>query len=209
MSKTSSLWNMKILSNWKLVPSWSLKTKSFSYSECNENDFKTFAWLEILCLPILFHWSLSIPPGNIRKWKVFWYFQGVEKDIIDSKWVKISEMVNMKWNTKHERAKYKLLEVYWSQNTSFVRKSFKDFFVNISRTFFYKQIKLVFLPVCDSEYTAQKMKLSIKDFFSKCDQIRGKLQFLNSDIWRINTTMYGSIHWNVLNFEIRFLWNRN
>ena len=143
MSKTSSLWNMKILSNWKLVPSWSLKTKSFSYSECNENDFKTFAWLEILCcLPILFHWSLSIPPGNIRKWKVFWYFQGVEKDIIDSKWVKISEMVNMKWNTKHERAKYKLLEVYWSQNTSFVRKSFKDFFVNSSRTFFTNRLSL-------------------------------------------------------------------
>ena len=31
---------MKILSNWKLVPSWSLKTKSFSYSECNENDLE-------------------------------------------------------------------------------------------------------------------------------------------------------------------------
>ena len=25
-------------------------------------------------------------------------------------------------------------------------------------------------------YTAQKMKFSIKDFFSKCDQIRGKLR---------------------------------
>ena len=53
------------------------------------------AWLEILCLPILFHLSLSIPPENIRKWK----------DIIDRKWIKSPEMVNMEWNTKHERAK--------------------------------------------------------------------------------------------------------
>ena len=172
---------MKILSNWKLVPSWSLKTKSFCYSECTEDDFKKFAWLEILCLPILFHRSLSIPLEDIRKWKFFWYFQGVEKDIIDRKWVKSPEMVNMKWSTKHERAKYKLLEVYWSQNTSFVCKSFKYVFVNISRTFFYKQTELVFLPLCDSKYCgklriwSQLLKKFLMENFSVCTVIYEEL----------------------------------
>ena len=30
-------------------------------------------------------------------------------------------------------------------------------------------------PSCDTRFTAQKMKFSIKDFFSKCDQIRSLL----------------------------------
>ena len=36
-----------------------------------------------------------------------------------------------------------------------------------------------------SPYTAQKMKSSIKDFFSKCDQIRSKLQiYWSHNYWR-------------------------
>ena len=33
---------------------------------------------------ILCHWSLSIPPENIRK---VWFFQGVQKETIGKKWV--------------------------------------------------------------------------------------------------------------------------
>ena len=32
------------------------------------------------------------------------------------------------------------------------------------------------INTCRAAYTVQKMKFSIKDFFSKCDQIRGKLR---------------------------------
>ena len=32
------------------------------------------------------------------------------------------------------------------------------------------------IPYLSKMYTAQKMKFSIKDFFSKCDQIRRKLR---------------------------------
>ena len=39
-------------------------------------------------------------------------------------------------------------------------------------TWFFKRLYI--------QYTAQKMKFSIKDFFSKCDQIRRKLHFLCS-----------------------------
>ena len=35
--------------------------------------------------------------------------------------------------------------------------------------------------IVEDPYTAQKMKFSIKDFFSKCDQIRRK-HFLCSDV---------------------------
>ena len=34
----------------------------------------------------------------------------------------------------------------------------------------------VFLDITEVANTAQKMKFSIKDFFSKCDQIRRKLR---------------------------------
>ena len=37
-------------------------------------------------LSISRHWSLSIPPGNIRKPKVFWYFHGVSKETRGMKW---------------------------------------------------------------------------------------------------------------------------
>ena len=33
------------------------------------------------------HWSLLIPPANIRKPQVFWWFQGVSKEISGMKWV--------------------------------------------------------------------------------------------------------------------------
>ena len=41
-----------------------------------------------------------------------------------------------------------------------------------------QKFKIVFLKsmVCIAMNTAQKMKFSIKDFFSKCDQIRSKLR---------------------------------
>ena len=39
--------------------------------------------------------------------------------------------------------------------------------------------------------TAQKMKFSIKDFFSKCDQIRRTLHFFCSGIW-LNEMLYNS-----------------
>ena len=34
----------------------------------------------------------------------------------------------------------------------------------------------VLFQIKNSQHTAQKMKFSIKDFFSKCDQIRRKLR---------------------------------
>ena len=37
--------------------------------------------------------------------------------------------------------------------------------------------------------TAQKMKLSIKDFFSKCDQIRSFLQWMLEDPWPTNNKL--------------------
>ena len=37
--------------------------------------------------PISCHLSISIPPENIRKPKVFWGFLGVSKDTSDMKWV--------------------------------------------------------------------------------------------------------------------------
>ena len=38
--------------------------------------------------PISRHWSLMLPPENIRKPKVSWCFQGVSKETSDMKWVK-------------------------------------------------------------------------------------------------------------------------
>ena len=38
-------------------------------------------------LPISCHWSLSIPPENIRKPEAFGYFRGVSKEISGMKWV--------------------------------------------------------------------------------------------------------------------------
>ena len=35
----------------------------------------------LITLPVSCYWSLSIPPENIRKILVFWYFQGVQKEI--------------------------------------------------------------------------------------------------------------------------------
>ena len=39
------------------------------------------------------HWSLLIPPQNIRKSEVFWCFQGVSKEIRDMKWVNLPRFV--------------------------------------------------------------------------------------------------------------------
>ena len=72
---------------------WSLSSTNFTWSILeyffpNENhliDFKTHP-----DQPILYHCFPSVPPENIRKSLVFWYFQGVQKEIGDMKWVKTS-----------------------------------------------------------------------------------------------------------------------
>ena len=59
------------------------------------NEKKTIShkesyWFDKLiktCLILSCHWSLLIPPENIRKPPVFWFFQGVSKEISDMKWV--------------------------------------------------------------------------------------------------------------------------
>ena len=55
-----------------------------------------------------------------------------------------------------------------------------DFFVNFfgffAQAFIVYNLQITFRPeFIFGEITAQKMKFSIKDFFSKCDQIRRKL----------------------------------
>ena len=49
-------------------------------------------------------------------------------------------------------------------------------------------------------HTAQKMKFSIKDFFSKCDQIRSKLGIWSHLLKRslIENFFFVQCHWNVL-----------
>ena len=42
--------------------------------------------------------------------------------------------------------------------------------------FYQHNIFLIFLKLWSGTFTAQKMKFSIKDFFSKCDQIRSFLR---------------------------------
>ena len=57
--------------------------------------------------PISCHWSLLIPPENIKKPKVFLYFPGVSKDTSGMKWV------NAFWFpcrfVKHRFVKYKFV----------------------------------------------------------------------------------------------------
>ena len=43
--------------------------------------------MKMLYQPISCHWSLLIPPENIRKPLVFWCFQGVSKEISGMKWI--------------------------------------------------------------------------------------------------------------------------
>ena len=64
----------------------------------------------------------------------------------------------------------------WQSNT------FQSFF-NIKVTFNrYQMLKIIsFLNyLSQNSDTAQKMKFSIKDFFSRCDQIRGFLRYLSN-----------------------------
>ena len=44
--------------------------------------FESFSYFFVSC-----HWSLLVPPENIRKPLVFWWFQGVSKEISGMKWV--------------------------------------------------------------------------------------------------------------------------
>ena len=70
----------------------------------------------------------------------------------------------------------------------------KMFFKNIQQSYDYYSVQCLhhfryFLRYHSHYYTVQKLKFSIKDFFSKCDQmvtftkeiLNGKLQFLYSD----------------------------
>ena len=57
-------------------------------------------------------------------------------------------------------------------------------------------------PVSIEKCSAQKMKFSIKDFFSKCDQIRYKKNCLLSQLWEIwinvrSTTSLRPVSWNL------------
>ena len=61
----------------------------------------------------------------------------------------------------------------------------KLFFRSLKATFFHSRENLF----QKNFYTKQKMKFSIKDFFSKCDQIRG----------------FGRIYLEILNEKLHFL----
>ena len=75
------------------------KSESFLslYIHQCERSFITYSSTDNFLSPIPFsdwlthscHWSLLIPPENIRKPLVFWYFQRVSKEICDMKWVNI------------------------------------------------------------------------------------------------------------------------
>ena len=52
--------------------------------------------------PVSYHWSLLIPPENIRKPLVFWCFQGVSKEISGMKWVKaLQSLLLLRIHTNH------------------------------------------------------------------------------------------------------------
>ena len=68
-------------------------------------------------------------------------------------------------------------------------------FPSVKAELLIKSVKL-------GKYTPQKLELSIKDFFSKCDQIRRKLHFLCIDICGVFRTL--SNIYDVTIFRKRF-----
>ena len=111
----------------------------------------------------------------------------------------------MTWKPTYSLGKLYSLERNFRKNyiLKLFHRYFKDFGVNVSITFFVKHMEMAaFLSISQKvsmkTHTAQKMKFSIKDFCSKCDQIpqipvdsvtfteeilHGKLHFLYSVIF--------------------------
>ena len=57
------------------------------------------------------HWSLWIPPENIRKPQVFWCFQGLSKEISGMKWV---NLVLIELSSPEFLPFYRLITIFYS-----------------------------------------------------------------------------------------------
>ena len=86
--------------------------------------------------------------------------------------------------------RFRLRKILFLRNSILEESSFVKYVYKICKTFYWYQIygrqKAVVLLVLKYDFgstkignTAQKMRFSIKDFFSKCDQIRRKLSSLS------------------------------
>ena len=96
-------------------------------------------------------------------------------------WLPLGYNLGSSWLGTRSHNHYTMFTHWWGDSSRFIYPSIKSWNDPGNISLLWKCASVPKPPIHHPEYTVQKMKFSIKDFFSKCEEIlHGKLHFFCS-----------------------------